>query len=36
MCSNEEKQNLCETNHDLLYLIHYYGNGAMLFRSCGS
>lgn len=30
MSSTEEKQNLCEANHDLLYLIHYYGNGAML------
>lgn len=30
MCSSEEKQNLCETHHDLLHLVYRYGNGAML------
>ena len=30
MVTNEEKQTLCTTHHDLLYLIYHYGNGAFL------
>lgn len=30
MYSNEEKHSLCKEHHDLLYLVHHYGNGAML------